>query len=149
DRNVGYYNVQANRATFATEVLRRARAVPGVASATVATNVPFDGSQTQANLPYAIPGRDEGGTQPFAVGEVVGAGYFETLGVPLLSGRTFDTHDVGQQPTVAIVSRALAAKAWPGQSPVGAKISVGRQRSELTVVGVVGDVRTLGLDVAP
>jgi predicted permease len=81
---------------------------------------------------------------------VVSPGYFETLGIPLRRGRTFDERDgrPGTDPVV-IVNETLAAAHWPGQDPVGKRLKLGDHASArpwMTVVGVAGDVRQRSLE---
>ncbi|HSR66648.1 MAG TPA: ADOP family duplicated permease [Acidobacteriota bacterium] len=75
------------------------------------------------------------------------AGYFPTLGIPLLQGRLFAPQDTPQSAPVVIVNEALVRKYWPSESPLGKRIGIhrGGERVELEVVGVVGDVPYLGL----
>ncbi len=81
------------------------------------------------------------------IGSVSG-GYFEAMGVPLVAGRTFTESDGVKAPEVAIVNGALARKYWPGENAVGKRIRFDNSpdRPWRTIVGVVGDVRQLGLD---
>src|SRR5690606_27474248 len=69
----------------------------------------------------------------------VSTGYFDLLRIPLLRGRGFITADHAEAPIVALVSEAMAARAWPGQDPIGRRIAVGGDAVE--VIGVVGNVR--------
>src|SRR5690606_41507746 len=70
------------------------------------------------------------------------AGYCEALGVPLLRGRTFTMDDEAQDAEpVGIITRSLAERYWPGQDPIGRRISFNGGASWGRVVGVVGDVR--------
>jgi putative ABC transport system permease protein len=71
------------------------------------------------------------------------------MGIPLVAGRTFTSADHGDAPGVGIVSVALARKYWPGENPVGKRFRFDANDTWLTVVGVVGDVRQLGLGEAP
>jgi predicted permease len=70
--------------------------------------------------------------------------YFATLGVPLLSGRDLTPQDVYDAPFVALVSTSLAKQVFPGENPVGRRIQLGLDSPSkwVTIVGVVGDVRT-------
>ena len=75
-------------------------------------------------------------------------GYFETLGVPLVSGRVFDERDVRSGAQVAVINEAMARRHWPDQDPIGQRFTIGASDGEpMTVVGVVADVRQMGLDV--
>src|SRR5262249_35879418 len=124
--------------------------VPGIASAGLAGGPPLAAAAERGRAPYQVPGRAPSGAAPLAVTDVVSDGYFETLGVPLLAGRDFDLRDVPGASPVAGINRTVAEHVSPGASPLGAHLVIGRepQTLDLTVVGVVGDVRSLGLDVA-
>ena len=69
------------------------------------------------------------------------------MGIPLLAGRTFQDRDAPTAPPVAIVSAALARQYWPGESPIGKRLRFddNPKKPWFTVVGIVGDVRQLGL----
>jgi putative ABC transport system permease protein len=81
----------------------------------------------------------------------VSGGYFSAVGMPLLAGRTFSERDRKDAPAVAIASAALARKYWPGENAVGKRLRFDQDPGEpwMTVVGVVGDARQLGLDQEP
>jgi putative ABC transport system permease protein len=76
----------------------------------------------------------------------VSDGFFETMEIPLLMGREFGPTERLGSPMVVIVNRELARRAWPGESPLGKRITImGPAEAEHTVVGVVGDVKQLTL----
>src|SRR5204863_1821889 len=71
--------------------------------------------------------------------------YFATMGIPLLRGRDFSERDQYDQPFVAIVSEALVKQTFPNQDPIGKKLICGLDSDKwMTIVGVVGDVRSDG-----
>ena len=75
---------------------------------------------------------------------LISPGYLEAMGIQLLAGRDFDSHDDGKAPGVALVTQALARRYWPGRHPLGRRIRGGPYDSRapwLTVVGVVADVK--------
>jgi predicted permease len=77
------------------------------------------------------------------------AGYFETLGVPLVSGRLFDDRDTVDGAPTAVINSALAEKYWPNEDAIGRRFMVTPQMGQwITVAGVVGDIRDARLDVA-
>ena len=83
---------------------------------------------------------------------VASAGYFRVMGIPLLHGRLFDERDAAEAPHVAVISDTLARTRWPNQDPIGQQVQFGNMDGDLrlfTVIGVVGDVREAGFDVAP
>ena len=79
-------------------------------------------------------------------------GYFEAMGIPLLRGRLFDESDAPGRPHVAVISKSLAEKQWPGRDPIGRFLQFGNMDGDLTgirIVGVVGDVRELSPESLP
>src|SRR5262249_37305704 len=80
----------------------------------------------------------------------VSAGYLETLGVPLLRGRGFDTRDSASAAPTAVINESMVRMRWPGEDPVGRRFKLGFPGAPwMTVVGVVGDMKQMGLDTAP
>ncbi len=83
---------------------------------------------------------------------VAGEEYFRTLGIPLIRGRMFGEQDNSSSPHVALISQSLAHQRWPNQDPIGQIIEFGNMDGNLkplTIVGIAGDVRARGLDLAP
>jgi putative ABC transport system permease protein len=83
---------------------------------------------------------------------VASEGFFNTLGIPLLSGRLFDSRDTKNSLHVAVVSKSLADEKWPNQNPIGQTVEFGNMDGDprlLTIVGVVGDMRDRSLESAP
>ncbi len=74
---------------------------------------------------------------------IVSEGYIRAMGIPLKAGRDFEERDGTSKVTVALVNESLAKRLWPGQDPIGKQILNG---GDITVVGVVGDVRHLALE---
>jgi predicted permease len=131
-------------------LVEEARALPGVAAAGLCWGIPLSGLShgTTVHLPER-PG------QPYDLGlAIVGAGYFETLGIPLQLGRTFDERDAERAPAVAVVNESLARQLWPGESAVGKSLLVetggtNRHRAAARIVGIVADTRSVTLADAP
>jgi predicted permease len=86
---------------------------------------------------------------PQAEMQIVSGDYFNTIGVPLMKGRTFDEHDRLGAEEVAVISRSLAQRYWRDSDPLGARISPDGGDTWLRVVGVAGDVRDHALDQDP
>jgi putative ABC transport system permease protein len=108
---------------------------------------PFHASNASAT--FFVEGRASSARadRPFAHLGTVSGGYFAAMGIPLLAGRTFEDRDVQTAPPVAVISAALAKQYWPGESPIGKRLRFDNNSKEpwFTVVGLVGDVRQLGL----
>jgi putative ABC transport system permease protein len=71
--------------------------------------------------------------------------FFETLGIPLVQGRTFSDQEVKDQTPVALVNEALARRCWPGEPPIGKRFKRGSPAAYYQVIGVVKDVRSIRL----
>jgi len=142
------YNDQHAGLAFYDEVLRRARAVPGVELAAVADSLPPDrqgDADTFGIYGQALP---SGEMNPIVSDPTVGPDYFRALGIPLVRGRDFTDHDTPDSAPVAIVSEGFVRRFFPGQEAIGKRIrqsgpSLGNKWME--IVGVVGNVRYLGL----
>jgi putative ABC transport system permease protein len=135
-------------AQFYQRVAERMQAVPGVQSAAVARDLPMSG--TDPSMPIVVEGKNPDPVQGEIVTRyrAVGEDYFHTLQIPMLQGRAFNLRDTASAPAVAIVSKSLASKYWPGESPVGKRLKPDFKGSPwCTVVGVAGDVRHWGADV--
>jgi putative ABC transport system permease protein len=95
---------------------------------------------------YASSARED---RPFANLGSVSGDFFPAAGIPLLAGRTFTDADRADAPGVGVVSVALARRYWPGQNPVGKRLRFEEGGEWMTVVGMVGDTRQLGLNEPP
>ena len=142
------YDVARQR-RFYDELLASIRRRPGVRSAAAIFPVPFGTSRI--GISFTIEGRPVAkADEPAAEYRQVSPGYFETLRIPILSGRDFTDRDGPDAPPVVIVNAAFARTFFRGESAVGRRIHPGVARDGKSVVreivGVVGDVRALALD---
>jgi putative ABC transport system permease protein len=121
---------------------------PDIRAAGVGFPGPLRGSNASGS--FFIEGRASASRADRAFAHLgsVSGGYFSALGIPLLAGRTFAETDRKDSQAVAIVSRALAQKYWPGEHAIGKRLRFDNEPGEpwITVVGVVGDARQLGLE---
>ena len=131
---------------FLRQVLQRIRALPGVVSAGLVSTLPLDlGPSTDLEIAsHPIP---TGGTEPLADIRVADPDYFRTVNIPLLKGREFNAGDGANSPRVMVISESMARRYWPGEDPLGKKVTMKDWGPPLTgvVVGVVGDVKSDGL----
>jgi macrolide transport system ATP-binding/permease protein len=140
------YDEQRGR-RFLDQLLERAQALPGVSSATLSTNLPLGLSHSKES--FIIQGQKDYVDADFGA---VGRRYFETLGIPLLRGRDFGPQDVVGTPGVVIINEAMGNHFWPGQDPLGKRISFsGLAGPYSEVVGVVrnSNYRSLGESPLP
>ncbi len=137
---------------FTVQALQRIESIPGVEGAAVAVSLP---TTSGIDLPFNIAGKaphageDSNGDEQW---RSVSAHYFPVFKIPVLRGRAFTEHDVGNSAKIAVINQAFAKKYWPGKNPVGQVITIGKglgpqfadQPRQIT--GVVGNVRETGLE---
>jgi putative ABC transport system permease protein len=131
------YAAPGDREGFYRELLSRVDGVQGVESATLnGIAYPMNGNVASADKPITLLQFRQGLMGYFSD---VTPGYFRTMQIRLLRGRTFTWADCTKNPTVAIVNSSLAQAIWPGQDPMGKHITVSYPPEPYEVVGVVAD----------
>ncbi|HTC42185.1 MAG TPA: ABC transporter permease [Candidatus Acidoferrales bacterium] len=141
---IGYNDVQYRE--FYKNLLERVRALPGVQSATIASSVPlgYINSGDTLTIEGYQPPPDQ--PPPACQFNIISSGYFETLEIPMLSGRTFKPTDDANTQYVAIVNEAMAKQFWPNTDPIGRQFKMGSDPKHwIQVVGVVKNARFQGL----
>ncbi len=134
------YSPTASRLAFYQAAQREIETVPGVRAAAFGASLPLKGFDI--GQPFTLAGETHA-----AHYQIVGASYFETLGIPLLSGRPFDSRDLPGAPPVAIVNREFVRRYLPDRPAIGARIRIaamensGPRMVERQIVGVAGQVR--------
>jgi putative ABC transport system permease protein len=136
------------RATaFYQEVLLRVRALPGVESAGVVSQLPLGGNLDMYGIHVDGKSSRNPEDDPSADRYSISPGYLTAMRIPLLHGRDFDDRDLAGSPLVVLVNDSAARKLWPGEDPIGRRLKLGDTKARWrTVVGVVGDVLHKGLD---
>ena len=135
---------------FYDEVLRRARAVPGVEAAAVTDSLPPDRQGDADTFEIAGQTLAPGVLNPIISEPSVSPDFFRALGVPLVKGRYFNEHDNQDSTPVAIVSEGFARRFFTDQEALGKRIKQsgpGYGNKWMEIVGVVGNVKYLGLTV--
>ena len=123
------------QATFRREVLRTVGALPSVATAALASTVPFGGRFEGTSItPQDVSDQEEA----FSYLSSVSPRFLDALGVPLIEGRAFTDHDDAASPGVVIVNEYLARRLWPGRAALGRHVRIGAG----DVREVVGVTRT-------
>ncbi|AHG87967.1 permease [Gemmatirosa kalamazoonensis] len=137
------YDTPEHLTAGAARLLDRLRALPGVQSVAASTSLPLADNGPDAEV--HVEGREyPAGQAPYADFRIVTPGYFETMGISIVRGRTFTPDDRAGAPPVAIISASLARRLWPNESALGKRFSccVGDGvRVWREVVGVSRDVR--------
>jgi predicted permease len=139
------YRDPSQRLDFYDRLIARLDATPGVTAATATIITPFagDGGWT-GTITVEGQGEADAALNPAMNLDAMLPNYFRTMALPLRSGRTFTDADREGSVPVAIVSEALAEKAWPRSDPIGRRLKLGAPRSPapwVTVVGVAGETR--------
>jgi putative ABC transport system permease protein len=127
-------------------LLERVRGLPGVESAALASSLPLGGVEWSSD--FTVEGRPDEPGIDFAR-RIVSPGYFRTMGVPLLAGRSFGPGDDERGSPVVVVNETLARLHFGAENPVGRRLAFGREPADESVwrevVGVVGDEKIEGL----
>ena len=140
-----YADVQ-QQARFYDRLIEKVTSIPGVESAAGVNRMPLLGLNSSTS--FTFQGKPvQAGNEPTADCRIATPNYFRTMGIPMIQGREFTERDQKDSPEVVIINRALADQYLPGEDPVGKRLQIypnpPRWRE---VVGVVGDVKLLGLD---
>jgi predicted permease len=137
------YSELGARTAFYKQVLDRLSRLPGVEHAAAVSMLPLSGD-TWIDM-IRVPGDSRAVMQvPTEHFRWVSPGYFETLHLPLIGGRLLNSSDEGKQ--YAILSELTARTLWPGKNPIGQQFGrAGLHEKPFTVIGVVGNARTVSL----
>jgi predicted permease len=148
DRSKGRFQTHVQRRSFYERAVAAVAAVPGVRDAALISRLPLRG-QNDARL--MIEGRAVGADEPPVTAEVrlVSPNYFETMGIPLLSGEGLPEVADSLSRRHVVVNRTMAEKFWPDADAIGRRVRFGNDGPWLTVTGIVGDVRQIGLADPP
>jgi putative ABC transport system permease protein len=134
----------AMRQEFTRETLEAVRALPGVKDAAVTDYLPLTGMISGVNV-YVKPG----GSGVFTNVRAISTNYFDVMGIPIVGGRSFLETDDARIGNVAILSRRMAERFWPGENPIGKHFTEQGITGDITVVGVAGDVRASAIRLTP
>jgi predicted permease len=145
------YSDAPKRARLFEQVLAQVSALPGIRAAAIVQGLPLTGETMVNGIELEGPHGswiDASGKAPILVNvRFVSPAYFQTLGIPLLKGRSIEPQDRTRK--IAVLSERLASKIWPGQDPLGRKFKTGSQVGVAQVVGIVGDTYNGRLDEQP
>ncbi len=136
------YTDRARASALYSTLLERISATPGVTSAGLVDRLPI--AEPIYGMGMRVQGQFEDATHELPTASHVQAvtpGYFSTLGIPIVKGRTFTDADRDGAAPVAIVSRTLARQFWPNDDAVGKRIGYPYDSPWITIVGVAPDVR--------
>jgi predicted permease len=131
------------------QMLESIRSIQGLRSVGMVNALPITGGPA---TDFVIEGRPAppANDEPSADIRTADSGYFRTMGIPLLVGREFTDHENEGAARVLVINQTMARQYWPAGNPIGQRITMKDWGPPLTgeIVGIVGDVKTNGLDVA-
>ncbi|HKP72323.1 MAG TPA: ABC transporter permease, partial [Pyrinomonadaceae bacterium] len=146
------YPEDNNRVAFFRQAIERIKALPDVRSAGAISALPFGGN-LGARTSFAIEGRPTPppGQEPSTDMRAVDENYFQTIGIPLLSGRMFTEQEAREFRPVVVISETMARQHFPGQNPVGQHVTVQMERDPKPkeIIGVVADAKYKTLEGEP
>ncbi len=147
------FDTTAEVSRLVRDAVQRLESQPGIEQAAAGFSLPLEGA---FGIPYNIVGRTPPEGRYDGRGWLgVSPGYFEVFKIPVLAGRLFNERDDQAASPVAIINQAMAHKFWPGESPIGERVILGKgygpefEEPEREIIGVIGDVHDFGLDGQP
>jgi putative ABC transport system permease protein len=149
------YGQETERAAFFSQFLDEIKALPGAISATADIAPPFDGLGLTTSVTIVGGPAQSSGKALLTHVRVIETGYFRTMGIPLLHGRTFDEREFAQQSNVVIINKAFVDDYFRGKNPLGQEIilylagETGKPDVPDEIIGMVGDVHESSLAAAP
>lgn len=133
-----------NGLAFKRQLLERLAAVPGVDSVGLSNCAPLSGECWSTNIKEVDGIERSGSGEPYIGIQYVAPDHFATLGIPLLRGRSFGRADRAGAPLVMMINETAARELWPGEDPIGKRLSIGEplftDGGAAEIVGVVADV---------
>ncbi len=144
------YPASEQAPAFFERLLERIRGLPGVRSAASISVLPLTGAPPRVDFQVEGEPAPPGGIPAWNADVLyVQPGYFETMRIPLLRGRTFEAADRADRHLVAVVNRAAVRRYWPDEDPIGVRFTYDAGAEPIawiTIVGVVADTKVDGLD---
>ncbi len=140
------YDKPEQQAAFFHRLLERMATLPGVQAAAVVSGLPLSGANEGSD--FSIEGRSVSseGQKPQADYTMVSRDYFRAMSIPLMRGRVFTGEETKESPGIAIISQRMAERYWPGEDPIGKRLTLSFEKSPREIVGIVGDVKQTSLN---
>ena len=140
------YTGERSRA-FQRRLLDTVRAIPGVRTAGYGSRLPLgfgSNNSTGVSIDGYVPRANE---EVVVASQVVGPGFFETMGIPIREGRDYTDADTPDSPRVLVINEAMAKRYWPNGRALGGRVNMGQNTYE--VVGIVADAKYASLNERP
>jgi predicted permease len=139
------YDVEATT-VFYQQLIERLAALPGVSVVGAASDLPLVSGGSNWDIDIAGRVVPPGQADPSPNVRGVTEGYFRALSLRVVKGRLFGPQDTRTSAPVAVINETLARTVWPGADPIGQQVRFDTKRPWITIVGIVNDVRSFGLD---
>jgi len=136
-----YFKSGEEVAQYLGELTRRVAALPGVEAVGLSDTLPLSRNRTWGAGAAGVQYKD--GEYPLAFPRIVDPHYLQAMRIPLIAGRNFEEHFDPKTVKSVIINESLAKRLWPGENPLGRKIS---SNGDATVIGVVANVRHNSLE---
>ena len=145
----GYANPQ-QRLAFFQQLVRRLQFGPGVSSVAVSNSLPPSGGGRSFYSDLVVPGRPRlpARTGGMVTTRLISPGYFRSLDIPILQGRSFTDEEQNSNEQLVILSKQLAARLFPGKNPIGEHLKLDSEEENTpwyTVIGIAANVKNNGL----
>ncbi len=142
----GRYRTPQEQSDFYEGVIERVAAQPGVTDAAAALTTPLNGG---VRTPFGVLGRPQPpiAERPLVTFDVVSEHYFRLLRIPVTQGRAFSADDRLTAPLVCVVNQTFAKQVFSGRPAIGQVLLFGANDRHVEIVGVTGDVKTVGVNV--
>jgi putative ABC transport system permease protein len=139
------YPTNSAQIAFFDQVLARVKTLPGILAAGEISDTPLKGNNPTFEM--VVEGSARRPTDPPVQAglRMISAGYLQTAGIEILKGRDFSTDDRAGILPVAIINQAMSRRYWPGSDPIGRRVRIKEEQQWVTVVGLVPDVKHMGL----
>jgi putative ABC transport system permease protein len=138
------YPERTQQSIFYDRVLERTAAIPGVRDAAVANGLPVNRTIGYFFNIEGRPSLDPTKAPTFWL-HSISPSYFQTLGIPIVRGRTFTAADTSATQQVAIINETMARRFWPKEDPIGRHVTYARESITVEIVGIAADVKVGGL----
>ncbi len=140
------YPTNAMQIAFFQQILERVQNLPGTVNVGEISDTPLKGNNPTFELVLGEQTSSSLSDAPIQAGlRMISAGYLQTVGMPLNKGRDFTSDDRQNNLPVAIINETMAHRYWPGSNPLGRTVRLKEDQRWMTVVGVVPDIKHMGL----
>ncbi len=143
------YSGPAQQGALFENLVQRLSSLPGVTHASAASELPRADYTLSGSVIFEGRVTPLRGLRPMVPVCSATSDYFRTMAVPLIAGRSFDPTDTPNSPGVVLVNQAFTRRFFSGENPIGKRVQLGGQNTWLTIVGIIGDMRHLGVQTGP